>query len=179
MENDGVLPPNFRKASSAEEAAQDPQVKALIEPRLKRLMDIANSFLQTIINSLDQVPYGIRWICKQIRSLTKRKYPDASEYAICSLIGGFFFLRFINPAIVTPQAYMLVDGIPSNHPRTTLTMASRMHSMMSLFSHCLSLLDCQNATKLGQQADLCKRGVHDPNQSICRSQQATYQQILE
>ncbi|KAI9495054.1 Rho GTPase activation protein [Zychaea mexicana] len=114
------------KSASAEEAAADPNVKALIEPRLQRLIDLANSFLSTIINSLDQVPYGIRWICKQIRSLTKRKYPDASEYAISSLIGGFFFLRFVNPAIVTPQAYMLVDGNPSNHARTTLTLIAKM-----------------------------------------------------
>jgi Ras GTPase-activating-like protein IQGAP2/3 len=90
------------------------------------LMEIANSFLQTIINSIDEVPYGIRWICKQIRSLTKRKYPDATDFAICSLIGGFFFLRFINPAIVTPQAYMLVDGPPAKHPRRTLTLIAKM-----------------------------------------------------
>lgn len=54
----------------------------------------------------------------------KRKYPEASDASICSLIGGFFFLRFINPAIVTPQAYMLVDGVPAKHPRRTLTLVS-------------------------------------------------------
>ncbi|KAJ8663464.1 hypothetical protein O0I10_000704 [Lichtheimia ornata] len=122
----GELPEGVKKSTSAEEAATDPMVKAMVEPRLKRLMEIADSFLDTIIASLDSVPYGIRWICKQIRSLTKRKYPDASEYAICSLIGGFFFLRFLNPAIVTPQAYMLIDGNPSSHPRTTLTMIAKM-----------------------------------------------------
>ena len=57
----------------------------------------------------------------------KRKYPDATDFSICSLIGGFFFLRFINPAIVTPQAYMLVDGLPSKHPRRTLTLVRIWH----------------------------------------------------
>ena len=52
----------------------------------------------------------------------QRKYPDAIDYAICSLIGGFFFLSFINPAIVTPQVYMLVEGVPAKHPRRTLTL---------------------------------------------------------
>lgn len=55
----------------------------------------------------------------------QRKYADVTDVAICSLIGGFFFLRFINPAIVTPQAYMLVDGVPAKHPRRTLTLVSR------------------------------------------------------
>jgi hypothetical protein len=56
----------------------------------------------------------------------QRKYPEATDYAICSLIGGFFFLRFINPAIVTPQAYMLIDSLPpsAKHPRRTLTLVS-------------------------------------------------------
>lgn len=57
-----------------------------------------------------------------LTTVDQRKYPEATDYAICSLIGGFFFLRFINPAIVTPQAYMLVDGVPAKHPRRTLTL---------------------------------------------------------
>lgn len=120
----GELPDGFPRSVTAEVAQSNATVQAMIRPRLKTLMDIANSFLSTIINSLDQVPYGIRWICKQIRSLTKRKYPDATDHAISSLIGGFFFLRFVNPAIVTPQAYMLVDGIPGNNSRTTLTLVN-------------------------------------------------------
>jgi len=58
--------------------------------------------------------------------IQQRKYPEATDYAMCSLIGGFFFLRFINPAIVTPQAYMLVEGVPAKHPRRTLTLVCRV-----------------------------------------------------
>ncbi|KAI7900718.1 Rho GTPase activation protein [Cokeromyces recurvatus] len=126
MEREGSLPDGFPRSVTAEMAAANSTVQTIILPRLKSLMEIANSFLSTIIDSLDQVPYGIRWICKQIRSLTKRKYPDATEHAISSLIGGFFFLRFVNPAIVTPQAYMLVDRIPGPNSRTTLTLVAKM-----------------------------------------------------
>ncbi|KAK3812152.1 MAG: Rho GTPase activation protein [Benniella sp.] len=125
-EDTGSLPPELPRGVPPETAAANKDVQAIILPRLGMLMEIANLFLDTIIESLDQVPYGIRWICKQIRSLTKRKYPDATDFSICSLIGGFFFLRFINPAIVTPQAYMLVDGLPSKHPRRTLTLIAKM-----------------------------------------------------
>ncbi|CAL1716732.1 unnamed protein product [Somion occarium] len=121
-EETGSLPPNLPRGVPPEVAAANPDVQAIIAPRLTMLMEIANSFLLTIIDSMESVPYGIRWICKQIRSLTRRKYPEATDYAICSLIGGFFFLRFINPAIVTPQAYMLVDGVPAKFPRRTLTL---------------------------------------------------------
>lgn len=122
----GDVPPDLPKGVTAEEAADNRQVQAIIAPRLKKLMEIATSFLETIIEGLDETPYGIRWICKQIRSLSKRKYPDAQDQTICTLIGGFFFLRFINPAIVTPRSYMLIDGTPADHPRRTLTLIAKM-----------------------------------------------------
>ncbi|EZF30090.1 hypothetical protein H109_07886 [Trichophyton interdigitale MR816] len=122
----GSLPPYLERAVTAEVAAENEQVQAIIAPRLKMLTDLANSFLKTIIDGLEETPYGIRWICKQIRSLSKRKYPDAQDHVICTLIGGFFFLRFINPAIVTPRSYMLIDGTPAEKPRRTLTLIAKM-----------------------------------------------------
>ena len=125
-EDTGTLPASLPKGITAEQAAENPQVQAIIEPRLTMLSEIANGFLTTILDGLDEAPYGIRWICKQIRSLTKRKYPDANDQVICTLIGGFFFLRFINPAIVTPKSYMLIDGTPADRPRRTLTLIAKM-----------------------------------------------------
>ncbi|KAI3317302.1 GTPase [Xylariaceae sp. AK1471] len=125
-EDTGSLPPEYPRGLTGEQAAEIPEVQAIIEPRLKSLIDIATGFLTTIIEGLDEAPYGIRWICKQIRSLTKRKYPEANDQVICTLIGGFFFLRFINPAIVTPKSYMLIDGVPAENPRRTLTLIAKM-----------------------------------------------------
>ncbi|TDL25862.1 Rho GTPase activation protein [Rickenella mellea] len=122
----GSRPDNLPRGVTLEQAAANPDVQAIVAPRLTMLMEIANSFLLTIIESIESVPYGIRWICKQIRSLTRRKYPDATDYSICSVIGGFFFLRFIIPAIITPQAYMIVEGVPPKNPRNTLTLIAKM-----------------------------------------------------
>lgn len=70
-EETGSLPENLPRGVAPEVAATNPDVQAIIAPRLTMLMEIASSFLVTIIDSLDDVPYGIRWICKQIRSLTR------------------------------------------------------------------------------------------------------------
>ncbi|KAF2858888.1 ras GTPase activator [Piedraia hortae CBS 480.64] len=120
------LPPGMQKGVEAEQAAANEQVQAIIAPRVEMLITIANSFVDTIIKGLEDTPYGIRWICKQIRSLTRRKYPQAQEQAICTLIGGFFFLRFINPAIVSPRSYMLTDQTPAENPKRTLTYVAKM-----------------------------------------------------
>ncbi|ORY04260.1 Rho GTPase activation protein [Clohesyomyces aquaticus] len=125
-EKQGKLPPNLPKGVTAEQAAENETVQQIIAPRLTMLMEIANGFLTTIIEGLEETPYGIRWICKQIRSLSRRKYPDAQDQTICTLIGGFFFLRFINPAIVTPRSYMLIDATPAENPKRTLTYVAKM-----------------------------------------------------
>ncbi|KAI5298946.1 40S ribosomal protein, partial [Ascosphaera pollenicola] len=122
----GELPPDMSRSVTAEAAASNIEVQKVIEPRLSMLTKIANDFLDTIIGGLEETPYGIRWICKQIRSLSRRKYPDAQDQTICTLIGGFFFLRFINPAIVTPRSYMLIESTPSEKPRRTLTLIAKM-----------------------------------------------------
>lgn len=70
-EETGTLPEDLPRAVSPEDAALNVDVQNIIAPRLTMLMEIANSFLFTIMESIESVPYGIRWICKQIRSLTK------------------------------------------------------------------------------------------------------------
>lgn len=125
-EETGSLPDYLQRSVTAEDAAHNEQVQAIIAPRLKMLTELANRFISTIIESVDETPYGIRWICKQIRSLSRRKYPDAQDQTICTLIGGFFFLRFINPAIVTPRSYMLIDATPTDKPRRALTLIAKM-----------------------------------------------------
>jgi Ras GTPase-activating-like protein IQGAP2/3 len=73
-EETGTLPPNLPRGVPPEVASANQDVQAIIAPRLTMLMEIANSFLLTIIESMETVPYGIRWICKQIRSLTRVRY---------------------------------------------------------------------------------------------------------
>lgn len=122
----GREPPDMPRVVAPESVSTNQDVISIMTPRYVMLMEIANAFLTTIIENLHNIPYGIRWICKQIKHLTKRKFPEASDQIICSLIGAFFFLRFINPAIVTPAGYMLVEGAPGEFPRRTLTLIAKL-----------------------------------------------------
>lgn len=125
IEQDDLLQRNPSE-QTMEQASVNPEVQAIVQPRLRILEEICEDVLSTIINSKNIVPYGIRWICKQIRGLARRKYPDAPDASVCSLIGAFFFLRFINPAIVSPQTYMLIDKLPADNCRRTLTLVAKV-----------------------------------------------------
>ena len=41
-------------------------------------------------------------------------------------MGGFLFLRFICPAITTPQAYGMVDDVPSAGFRRILVLVTKL-----------------------------------------------------
>ena len=66
----GRTSPLDRKATP-EQAAENPDVQVLIKMRLESLGEITDAFIESLILSLDSVPYGIRWICKQIRALVR------------------------------------------------------------------------------------------------------------
>jgi Ras GTPase-activating-like protein IQGAP2/3 len=59
--------------------------------------------------SLPEVPYGLRFICKIIGQLVSSKFNSVTQDQLLSLIGGFFLLRFVNPAIVSPDVCIFFD----------------------------------------------------------------------
>ncbi|KAM0749716.1 hypothetical protein T439DRAFT_302673 [Meredithblackwellia eburnea MCA 4105] len=65
----------------------------------RNLEQVTEAFLVCISQSIDQVPPAIREICSHIGEVVGDKFPES----IFTAIGGFIFLRFINPAIVSPE----------------------------------------------------------------------------
>ncbi|KZT18975.1 GTPase activating protein [Neolentinus lepideus HHB14362 ss-1] len=126
MGQEGSEPTSVPPSEASDMSIPDEDVQTLVAERIGRLQEIADRFLSAIINSKDSIPHGIRRICEQIRALSCRRYPEATDDAVTSLIGTFFFLRFTNPAIVTPQAYHLVEGVPPKYSRRTLTLVAKM-----------------------------------------------------
>jgi len=66
------------------------------------LQVIVEHFLNRIIQHVEEVPYGIRWICKQLAEACRENFKDADRYQIGSLVGGYIYLRFFNPVICHP-----------------------------------------------------------------------------
>ncbi|KAG6811909.1 hypothetical protein H0H92_005307 [Tricholoma furcatifolium] len=60
---------------------------------------IAKNFLDILISSLSALPPMFREICGHVAYVVSKKWPDAKY----SAIGAFMFLRFIFPAIMSPN----------------------------------------------------------------------------
>lgn len=71
------------------------------------LKALTKAFLGLICDTVSYIPPPIRELCHHIQRAVHLKYPDSAYTAI----GGWIFLRYINPSIISPD---LVDvPVPS------------------------------------------------------------------
>ena len=85
------------------QAEAHPKVQELIQKHIPILLDYVLFILKRLKEIINEVPFGIRWLCKATRALVQEKFPEAEVDTINAFVGGFFFLRYINPVIVTPH----------------------------------------------------------------------------
>uniref|UniRef100_A0A2D4I1Y1 Ras-GAP domain-containing protein n=1 Tax=Micrurus lemniscatus lemniscatus TaxID=129467 RepID=A0A2D4I1Y1_MICLE len=62
-----------------------------------------------IIGSLEKIPYGMRFIAKVLKDSLHEKFPDASEDELLKIVGNLLYYRYMNPAIVAPDAFDIID----------------------------------------------------------------------
>mmetsp|Transcript_9613 Transcript_9613/g.14193 ORF Transcript_9613/g.14193 Transcript_9613/m.14193 type:complete len:798 (+) Transcript_9613:69-2462(+) len=78
-----------------------------VEKNLKHLQLWCDKFLDRMMSPemINKIPLEVFFVCRAISEVA-----DALELDTPVLIGSFMILRFINPAIATPQAYNLIDS---------------------------------------------------------------------
>ena len=175
-EETGSLPSNLPRGVAPEVAAENPDVQAIIAPRLTMLMEIANSFLLTIIESMDSVPYGIRWICKQIRSLTRVRGSQSSYLSLTPYFSENIPKQLTMPFAHSSVAFSSFDlsTQPLSHHKHICLLKAFLPSIpveLSLWFVVSNLwqqqqntevkIDCKNATKSCQQAFVFEGGIYD------------------
>lgn len=119
------------RSVSDETAAAHPVVKKIIEQHCSELIKLCDYILSRIIEGVDSVPMGMRWICKQLGTLCRERFTDADKYQIGSLMGGYIYLRFFNPVIVTPDALNFIQVKPSRIMRRNLILIAKVLQNLS------------------------------------------------
>jgi len=108
------------------------EVKEIVAIRIDQLEKICDQFFDGITKNLNKLPYGIRWICKQIRKIAQESFKNSPEDDILKVTGYFVYYRFINLAIVTPDAFEIVDKELQPVARKNLVAVSRV--LQNLFN---------------------------------------------
>ncbi|KAH9819427.1 hypothetical protein DFH28DRAFT_1080087 [Melampsora americana] len=88
----------------------------------RNLEQVTEAFLNVIAVSWKKLPSAIREICHHIATTVQERYPES----VFTSIGGFIFLRFINPAIVSPEVIDLDLPNDTREIRRSLVMITRV-----------------------------------------------------
>ncbi|KNC47806.1 uncharacterized protein AMSG_04035 [Thecamonas trahens ATCC 50062] len=79
------------------------------------------AFLAAILDSIDSCPTPLRKLCAALMASVDTKFPE-SHFKV---VGGYFFLRYLCPAVVSPPAYSLMDSFPKKTAHRGLVLIAK------------------------------------------------------
>ncbi|XP_024088048.2 ras GTPase-activating-like protein IQGAP3 isoform X2 [Pongo abelii] len=91
-----------------EQALSHPEVQRRLDIALRNLLAMTDKFLLAITSSVDQIPYGMRYVAKVLKATLAEKFPDATDSEVYKVVGNLLYYRFLNPAVVAPDAFDIV-----------------------------------------------------------------------
>eukprot|EP01125_Pyxidicula_operculata_P006676 TRINITY_DN229_c0_g2_i1.p1 TRINITY_DN229_c0_g2~~TRINITY_DN229_c0_g2_i1.p1 ORF type:complete len:840 (+),score=128.45 TRINITY_DN229_c0_g2_i1:31-2520(+) len=101
-----------KKGCELDPTREDPK---RTKKNFKNLVDYADQVLVSINKSLEYLPLSLRSIFEHLKLKLADRWPDNNS-VVYSGISGFFFLRFVCPAILGPTLF----GIASDHGSVTV-----------------------------------------------------------
>ncbi|XP_072283826.1 ras GTPase-activating-like protein IQGAP3 [Pyxicephalus adspersus] len=109
-----------------EQALTHSEVQRRLDISIRNLIAVTDKFFSTIFANVDQIPYGMRYVGKVLKQSLSRKFPKAREEDIHKIVGNLLYYRFMNPAVVAPDAFDIVDISAGGaiHPDQRRTLGS-------------------------------------------------------
>ncbi|XP_059910217.1 ras GTPase-activating-like protein IQGAP2 [Gadus macrocephalus] len=92
-----------------EQAMAHEEVRSRLEASSQALRAATDKVLSSIVSSLDNIPYGMRYIAKVLKNSLHAKFPDATEDELLKIVGNLLYYRYMNPAIVAPDGFDIID----------------------------------------------------------------------
>ncbi|KAJ1901064.1 iqgap- protein [Kickxella alabastrina] len=120
---------------SREDALNDMETRTTFIRHLRQLRVLADEFIAAIQGSLDQMPYGMRYIARELRRALSAKFPDEPEAQVMKIVGHLVYYRYINPAIVAPESFDVIETTISPLQRKNLAEIAKMLNQVSVGKH--------------------------------------------
>ncbi|PVU93106.1 hypothetical protein BB561_003463 [Smittium simulii] len=94
---------------SRDETLNDPETRQTFVNNLRDLRTLSENFLDSILASLELMPYGVRFLCRQFKLLLEEKFPGKSEDQYLKIVGNVLFYQYFSNYITAPHLYGLYD----------------------------------------------------------------------
>ncbi|GAA5964914.1 hypothetical protein JCM21900_000018 [Sporobolomyces salmonicolor] len=92
-------------------AVGDKATQAAFIEHLIALRQATQGFLDALFASTSQMPFGVRYIAREVFRAVRAKFSQDPEPTVLRIAGHIVYYRFIQPAIVTPDVFGIVEGV--------------------------------------------------------------------
>ncbi|XP_049883616.1 neurofibromin isoform X3 [Pectinophora gossypiella] len=100
-----------------------------IEVNRSNLIDLTKEVFDRIVNSADKFPSQLRSMCHCLYQVLSKRFAQFPQTSV-GAVGTVLFLRFINPAIVSPQEMGIVDrAVPTSVKRGLMLMSKILQNI--------------------------------------------------
>lgn len=114
-----------------QEALADPMARTVFIRHLQALRATTDAFLATIIDSTRRMPFGIRYIGREVFRSLQSKFPQEPEDRLIKVVAHLVYYRYMNPAIVAPETFDVIEGVLGPLQRKNLAEVSKMLMQIS------------------------------------------------
>ncbi|XP_061650729.1 ras GTPase-activating-like protein IQGAP3 isoform X3 [Phyllopteryx taeniolatus] len=99
---------------SPADALSHPEVRRRVDIAVVNLHNLTQRILEAITSNINKLPYGFRYLAKVLGDALRSKFPAASEDDVYKVVCNLVYYRFLNPAIVAPDAFDVLErtGVP-------------------------------------------------------------------
>lgn len=96
-----------------------------IDSNFKKFDMCIKKLVNSLKSSIDDIPSVLREVCYTISSFSGPKFPLSRNSSVTA-VSSFFLLRFICPALVSPDVEGLLESPPPKEVRRTLLLLAKM-----------------------------------------------------
>lgn len=112
-------------------AIKDPETRDLFIDHLRDLREICNQFLSALEEMMPRLPYGMRFVCKQmVSSLYQHFKRDPPQYLL-QVVGNWVWRFYLQPALMAPENVGVVDKQMSPLQRRNLAEVAKVLSQIA------------------------------------------------
>ncbi|XP_061700605.1 ras GTPase-activating-like protein IQGAP3 [Syngnathoides biaculeatus] len=99
---------------SPADALSHPEVRRRVDVAVVNLHNLTQRIFKAITSNVDKLPYGFRYLAKVLGDALRSKFPAACENDVYKVVCNLVYYRFMNPAIVAPDAFGVLErtGVP-------------------------------------------------------------------
>ncbi|GMH92834.1 hypothetical protein TL16_g12464 [Triparma laevis f. inornata] len=121
----------LERTVTEEQAAANEDVQNAQNARLEDIKAYVTRILTALEEGHDNILYGVRYLTRELNHMGENKWPNATARQKAAIMGGFFFLRFVTPIVVTPDGNNVTTLKVQKMQRRNLTLIAKVLQNLS------------------------------------------------